>query len=101
MTQGQVVGLHRPPSRRSPLEPHYSVAVVADRGVYGDHHQRPGSSRQVMLVEAEVLDELRLQPGEVREQVAVRGLQLAAGDVLSIGGVRLEIVKPRNPCEVM
>lgn len=75
--------------------------MVADLGFGGDHHGRPGSSRQVVLVEAEVLDDLDLRPGQIREQLCVRGLTISAGDVLEIGSVRLEVVKPRVPCGVM
>lgn len=53
-------------------------------------------------MEAEVLDDLGLSPGQVREQVCIRGLHpIAAGDLLTIGEARLEIVKPRVPCQVM
>lgn len=77
------------------------ATVVANRGIEGDHHGRPGSSRQVVLVEAEVLDDLDLQPGQIREQLCIRGLTVSAGDVIEIGSVRLEVVKPRVPCGVM
>lgn len=99
--KGSVAGLHVTPTKRGPLERVDEVRILADRGVDGDHHQRPGSSRQVMLVESSVLDDLLLDPGSVREQICLSGLELAAGDLLTIGEVTLEIVKPRIPCHVM
>lgn len=54
-----------------------------------------------MIAEAEVLDELGLLPGDIREQLTVRGIAPAPGDLLTIGDVQLEVVKPRTPCEVM
>jgi MOSC domain-containing protein YiiM len=80
------------------------AVLRADWGLEGDRHARPGSSRQVVLVQAEVLDELRLAPGATREQLTVRGLpDLVAGMVLDVGrgGARLELVRPRVPCKVM
>ena len=102
MVAGRVEGLHRTAARRGDLEPLLEAVVVTNRGIEGDHHGRPGSSRQVVLVEAEVLDDLDLKRGDIREQLCVRGLTaLRAGDVLEIGDVRLEVVKPRVPCQLM
>ena len=100
---GRITGLHRTPFRRAPVERLAEAEVRADWGVVGDRHARPGSSRQVVLTQAEVLDELRLAPGMTREQLTVSGAgPLAAGDVVVLGGrVRLELVRPRVPCRVM
>lgn len=102
MTIGRVVGLHRTPARKSPPE-RLEVAVVReDWGIEGDRHARPGSSRQIVLTQQEVLHELRVSPGATREQLTVAGLgALAAGDLLEIGSVRLEVVRPRVPCGLM
>ena len=103
MSTGRLVGLHRTPVTRLPPERLEEAVVVADFGIEGDRHARPGSSRQVVLTQREVLDELRLAAGATREQLTVSGLgELAAGDVLAIGAsVQLELVRPRVPCRVM
>lgn len=105
MTDGRVVGLHRITSKGAVPERLDEAVVRADWGVDGDRHARPGSSRQVVLTQSEVLDALGLAPGATREQLTVSGLgPLAAGDVLIAGGagaVRLELVRPRIPCKVM
>jgi MOSC domain-containing protein YiiM len=105
VTDGRVVGLHRIPSKGAVPERLAEAVVRTDWGVEGDRHARPGSSRQVVLVQSEVLDALRLGPGVTREQLTVSGLgSLAAGDVLvagRAGAVRLELVRPRVPCRVM
>jgi hypothetical protein len=96
--------LHRTPRTKAPPEPVEVADVRADWGIDGDRHARPGSSRQVVLTQHEVLDELQLAPGATREQLTVSGLgALAAGDVLELGvaPVRLELVRPRVPCGVM
>ena len=103
MTVGRVVGLHRTPGRKLPPQRIDEAVVVADFGIEGDRHARPGSSRQIVLTQREVLDDLRLAAGATREQLTVAGLgELAAGDVLALGAsVRLELVRPRVPCRVM
>lgn len=101
MSSGQIVGLHRAATRGGPMESLKAATVVTDRGIDGDHHQRWRSSRQVMLAESEILECLGLSPGDIREQVTLQGAGLAAGDILVVGEVRLEVVKPRVPCKVM
>jgi MOSC domain-containing protein YiiM len=100
---GRVVGLHRTPQTKLPPQ-RLEVAVLrADWGVEGDRHARPGSSRQVVLTQREVLDELRQKAGTIREQLTIDGLgSLRSGDVLCVGPtVRLQLTKPRVPCWVM
>ena len=103
VSTGRVVGLHRTPMTKVPPERIDEAVVVADFGIEGDRHARPGSSRQVVLTQREVLDELRLAAGATREQLTIAGLgELRAGDVLDLGSsVRLELVRPRVPCRVM
>jgi MOSC domain-containing protein YiiM len=55
-------------------------------------------------MEREVLDQLGLRPGDVREQVTVSGLDLNAlplGARLRIGTAVLEVGDPCAPCERM
>lgn len=103
--EGRVVGLHRIRSKGAVPERLAEAEVRADWGVVGDRHARPRSSRQVVLVQSEVLDELGLAPGQTREQLTVAGFgvgSLRAGDVMAVGRtVRLELVRPRVPCRVM
>jgi MOSC domain-containing protein YiiM len=99
-----VVALHRCPARRAPLVPLERANAILDAGIEGDRHARAASSRQVLLVEAEVLAALGLAPGAVREQVTVRGLDLAGlppGTRLRAGGALLEVAGPCAPCARM
>ena len=99
-----VVALFLCPARRAPLTAVPRVQALADTGLEGDRHARRGSRRQVLLMPAEVLDQLELEPGDVREQVTVRGLDLdalAAGTRLRVGGALLEVGDPCRPCERM
>lgn len=102
MTGGRVTGVHRTPARGAPLERLDEAVVLPDWGVEGDRHARPASGRQVVVVAAEVLDDLRLAAGATREQLTIAGLgDLDIGDVITIGGVRLEVTGPRVPCRIM
>ena len=53
-----IVALHvcPGPRSRSVLEPVPRVTAIPGQGLEGDRHARPGSRRQVLLVEQEVLD---------------------------------------------
>lgn len=102
MPPGTVVWLQRTPFRGASCVPEELAVLRADWGLDGDRHARPASSRQVVLVAAEVLDELGLPHGATREQLTLAGLpDLAAGDRLTIGDAVVELVRPRVPCRVM
>ncbi len=75
--------------------------ALPDAGIEHDVHSRPGSSRQVLLVESADLKALDLRAGDLREQLTVDlpGLmELPAGATLTVGAVRLTITKACEPC---
>jgi MOSC domain-containing protein YiiM len=77
------------------------LTLVEGVGIEGDAHARPRSSRQVLLMAEENCDAFGLAPGEVRENLTVRGIDLQAlppGTRLQIGGAVLEITKDCEPC---
>jgi MOSC domain-containing protein YiiM len=99
-----VVALHLCVASRAPLQAVERVTALTESGLEGDRHARSGSRRQVLLMEAEVLETLGLRPGDVREQVTVRGLalgRLAFGTRLQVGAAVLEVAGPCAPCERM
>lgn len=75
--------------------------AVADQGLEGD--QAYGRrSRQVLLVDLEVLRKLHLEPGDLRENVVISGLpvdSLPIGTRLQAGEVLLEIIDTCAPCK--
>jgi MOSC domain-containing protein YiiM len=98
---GQVVFLQSGPKKKDPMVPAASLRVVEDLGVEGDHHARPRSSRQVLFMAEENCDAFGLAPGEVRENIVTRGIDLQAlppGTRLEIGEAVLEITKDCEPC---
>jgi MOSC domain-containing protein YiiM len=70
------------------------VAVIKDKGFKGCIHGRPGSKRQISLMDRETLDKLGLAPGVVKENITTEGLNfqtLATGNILRVGNVVMEI----------
>jgi MOSC domain-containing protein YiiM len=99
-----VIAIHLSKSSRAPLVAVPRVNAVLETGLEGDRHARSRSRRQVLLVEQEVLDEFGLEPGAIREQVTVRGLdlgQLVFGARLRVGDALLEVAGPCDPCARM
>ena len=73
-------------------------------GLEGDAHRGPDSIKQVLLEDAEVLEALDLVPGQIKENVTVRGVgvnALAPGTRLALRTVLLEITKAAGPCHRM
>lgn len=58
------------------MRPVNPVLFVTDSGIEGDCHGRPGSRRQVLLIEAETLDFLGVPPGAVKENITTWGINL-------------------------
>ena len=99
-----VVALFVCKASRAPLQPMERVEAILETGLQGDRHAKRDSRRQVLLMEQETLDQLGLAPGQVREQVTVRGLgleRLPFGTRIRVGGALLEVANPCQPCERM
>jgi MOSC domain-containing protein YiiM len=85
------------------MEP-LTLGALTEGGLEGDVHFSPESIRQLLLVQAETLDELNLSPGQIRENITLRGLdvmQLSPGTTVDVGEARVEITKECAPCQVM
>ena len=97
-----VLHLFRAPKKRLPMEELAEVQVVTNEGFQGCAHARPGSKRQILLVDFETLEAMDLQPGVIRENITTRGLNvnsLKVGERLKIGEVRVEISMVCTPCD--
>ena len=100
----EVVALHLSTQSRVPLRQVERVDALLERGLDGDRHAKPNSRRAVLLMEQETLDHFGLSPGDVREQVTVRGLELMKlvfGARLRVGSAVLEVAGPCAPCARM
>src|ERR1700677_869871 len=89
---------------RFPMQEHDEIEVIQDKGFKGCIHGRPGSERQVSLIDRETLDKFGLAPGVVKENITTQGLDfktLATGNRLRIGNCVMESTGPCNPCARM
>ena len=102
---GEVLHLFKCLVHRFPMEEVDEVEVVANKGFRGCIHGRPGSKRQVSLIDRETLERLGVSPGRVKENITTRGMDLRAlstGQILHIGEqCVLEITGPCHPCARM
>ncbi len=89
---------------RQPMRELKKVKALADRGLEGCSHQRPGGRRQVLLMDAETLEEFGLAPGVVKENLTTKGLairDLCPGERLRVGEAVLEVTLECQPCDRM
>jgi len=100
----RVQNLFRAPKKHLPMEELSEVRAVGDTGFEGCAHARPGSKRQVLLVDRETLEAMDLRPGIIRENITTDGMNvnsLQIGQRLQIGGARLEVSAVCTPCDQM
>lgn len=90
---------------RKPMQFVDQAEAIENVGLKGDKHALPDSSRQVLLLEKETLEKLKLIPGQVKENITTSGIQLmtlTSKDRVQIGSeVVLEITKACSPCSRM
>ena len=96
----RVQNLFRAPKKHLPMKELSEVRAVGDTGFEGCAHTRPGSKRQVLLVDRETLEAMDLRPGIIRENITTDGMNvnsLQIGQQLQIGGARLEVSAVNAP----
>lgn len=102
---GIITSLQLCPGYRKPMRSVVSANAIAGKGLDGDAHAIEESSRQILLVEKEILDQLQLRPGDIKENITTQGISLMHLQFkqrLLIGdSVVLEITKPCTPCSRM
>jgi MOSC domain-containing protein YiiM len=117
MGTGTVVSIHIAPAAEAPTVSVPAVRAVPGRGLEGDRYfakagtysERPGTGRQVTLIEWEAFEAVardegvRLDPGAVRRNVVTRGIALndLVGREFSVGPVRLVGTRLCEPCAHM
>lgn len=97
----RVVALFRAPEPGAPMRRLRKAMLVAGLGVEGDRRAKRGSARQVLLVAIEHVRALGVRPGDLRENVATRGIDLQSlpsGSRLRLGEAVVELTKPCGPC---
>ena len=87
--------------KKAPMVRKEVLQLTAGLGIEGDSHAKAGSGRQVLLMAEENCDLFGLAPGEVRENIVTRGIELQAlapGTNIMIGTATLEITQDCTPC---
>jgi MOSC domain-containing protein YiiM len=100
----EVLHLYIAQVHRFPVKEVEEALAIADKGLKDCIHGRPGSRRQMLLMDAETLDTLGVAHGAVKENVTTRGLDmksLAPGKRLHVGEAVLELTLPCDPCSRM
>lgn len=81
------------------------IELKARHGIVDDRNANPISPRQVLLTDADLLDAFQLLPGQLRENIVVRDLDLHAlesGTVLQIGEqVQIRVTFSCEPCQFL
>lgn len=95
--------IHLGPDEGAPLTAVRAARAVAGKGLEGDRYYfadgaKPGQA--ITLVEAEVVEDARLQPGATRRQVTTRGIRLndLVGKRFRVGDVECLGVELCEPC---
>lgn len=87
--------------RDEPMIALEQAEIIADWGLAGHRKSRPGSKRQIYLVDEATLASVDLHPGDLTENFTVRGMDVNAlreGQRLRIGTALLEITGPCTVC---
>jgi len=113
-TTGRLIGIARRPERRAPMEEIDAGEIGVESGLEGDHKGPKFPRRRITVLAIEdwrrALAELSDLAGPVplpwtvrRANLLVEGVRLprAAGAILEIGPVALEVTFPTQPCRRM
>ena len=86
------------------MEGHDRVRALADHGLEGCAHARPGGKRQVLFASSEHLEAVGVEPGRIRENFTVDDADVQAwplGQRLRAGTAVFEVTMVCDPCERM
>lgn len=86
------------------MDGHDCVRAIVDYGLEGCAHARPGNKRQVLFASSEHLESVGVEPGRIRENFTVSGVDVQAwpvGQRVRAGGAVFEITMVCDPCERM
>lgn len=99
--RGTVVSLQLCVKHLQPMKQVATALAIENRGLKGDRHAMPDSSRQVLLLEQETCAEYDFPIGAIRENITTRGIDLMSlpkKTRLQIGDAIFELTKECEPC---
>ena len=98
----RIVSIQLCPRHREPMRLVPTATLISGVGLAGDKHAGGAPDRQVLLADKEALEAVKVQPGTIKENLTVEGLNvmaLPAGSRLHLGASAvLEITKVCEPC---
>lgn len=101
----QVTHIFRKPFSGRPVVACTSLRLIEGKGILDDANANPISPRQVLITRKEELDRLRLQPGDLRENLVVKGLHrsdfVPGAEVGFPGGAVIQLTFYCEPCYKM
>ncbi len=109
-TPGRLIGIARRPARLVPMQAIQSGEITVAAGLEGDHKGAKFPDRQITVLAIEAWQDAAREAGEPdldwtarRANLLVRGVRLprAAGGVLRISQVTLEVTNQTVPCKRM
>ena len=100
-----ISGVWTSPAKRSGrMDARERARALEGHGLEGCAHARPGTRRQVLFASAEHLRAAGIQPGAIRENFTVDGVDVHAwpiGQRLRAGQAEFEITMECEPCHLM
>ena len=100
----EVLHLFQALAHGQPVREFDEAIAVANKGFKECIHGRSGSSRQLLLMDVETLEEFGISPGRAKENITTRGIKLEGllmGQRIRVGEALLEITKECEPCHQM
>jgi MOSC domain-containing protein YiiM len=100
----EVLHLFQSLAHGQPVQESDEVAAVENKGFRDCVHGRKNSSRQILLMDIQRLEQFGIAPGSAKENITTRGItvdELHFGQHLQVGEVLLEVTQPCTPCEQM
>lgn len=97
----EVLHLFQAVAHGQPVRESDEAFAIANKGFKECVHGRAGSSRQLLLMDVETLEEFGISPGRAKENITTRGIdleELLMGQRIRVGEALLEITKECEPC---
>ena len=100
----EILHLFQSVSHGEPMREFEEVFAVENKGFKNCLHGKSGSTRQVLVMDAETLEDFGIPPGIGKENITTRGIDLYGlllGQRIRVGEALLEITKLCNTCHLL
>ena len=90
-----------PAKKSGRMDARERVRALEGHGLEGCAHARPGTKRQVLFASREHLDAVGVEPGRIRENLTVEGVDVERwpiGQRVKVGEAEFEITMVCDPC---